>query len=303
MKRVKPGIYRLWLGNERRSRGQSKAFRPLRSFDFPPEALRQLGRDGDGIAALGPQLLAELDRIIYLGPLRRLAQRDYVWSGRMPATIGDDGSRAIDALIASGVARQGARRQIATSAEGTLIDQVAHWLGKMDLADRLWVKPLGNSARYELLVEHHGEKSNIKDVGVGVSQVLPVIVAALCAQAGDIVIVEEPESHLHPLAETVLADLFLTTSQKRKVQFIIETHSEHLFTRLQRRIAEAESDPQDVALYFCKRMDGKATLEPLRINSEGDIENWPENFFGDEMGELAAKTIAAMERRQKGLTE
>ena len=89
----------------------------------------------------------------------------------------------------------------------------------MDLADRLWVKPLGNSARYELLVEHHGEKSNLKDVGVGVSQVLPVIVAALYAKAGDIVIVEEPESHLHPLAETVLADLFLTTSRKRKVQF------------------------------------------------------------------------------------
>ena len=57
-----------------------------------------------------------------------------------------------------------------------------------------------------------------------------------------------------------------------------------------------------MALYFCKRLDGKAALETLRINSEGDIKNWPENFFGDEMGELAAKTVAAMERRQKGLS-
>jgi energy-coupling factor transporter ATP-binding protein EcfA2 len=303
VQRAKPGIYKLWLGDERQSRRQSEDFRPQRSFAFSPAALMRLGKDADRIRDIGPQLLEELNRIIYLGPLRRLAQRDYVWNGRMPAAIGDDGSRAIDALIASGMALQGGKQQLDRPADAALIEQTGFWLKAMELADRLWVKPLGNSSRYELLVEHHGEQTNLRDVGVGVCQVLPVIVAALHAQAGDIVIVEEPESHLHPLAETTLADLFLTTSRKRKVQFIIETHSEHLFTRLQRRVAEAAVAPEEVALYFCNRADGQAILEPLRINLEGDIENWPENFFGDEMAEITARTVAAMERRQKGLTE
>jgi len=296
--RRRPGVYRLQLADERRSRGQSEDFRPQRSFSLSPAVLARLGDAGERLKEVGPTLLAELGRIIYLGPVRRLAKRDYVWSGRIPATIGDDGGKAVDALIASGVAAQAAKkRNKPPPPEAGLIVETAKWLGKMDLADSLAVKPLGGSTRYELIVERRGESTNLKDVGVGVSQVLPVIVAALHAERGHVVIVEEPESHLHPLAETVLADLFIQTSKVRGVQFIVETHSEHLLTRLQRRTAEETAASSDIEIYFCNRSGVTANLDRIRLNSQGDIENWPPNFFGNEMEEIAARTLAALNQQ------
>lgn len=193
VQRSKPGIYKLQLGNEKKPVGQSAKYRPQRSFAFSPAAIAGLDKRGESIRDVGPTLLNELSKIIYLGPVRRLAQRDYVWAGRMPAHIGDDGGKAVDALIASGVAIQKAKKSKKPAPpEAELFNQTIHWLKEMNLADGLSVKALGASARYELLIKNQEEFTNLKDVGVGVSQVLPVIVAALFAEPGHIVIVEEP---------------------------------------------------------------------------------------------------------------
>jgi predicted ATPase len=213
----------------------------------------------------------------------------------MPAHIGDDGGKAVDALIASGVARQSAKkRNQALPAEAQLFEKTIHWLKEMNLADGLSIRALGRSSRYELQIENEGEASNIKDVGVGVSQVLPVIVAALFAQPGHIVIVEEPESHLHPLAQRKLADLLAQVSKERNVQFIIETHSEHLFRRMQTLIAKQEITTNDAAMYFVER-DGKvARLRPLELDDLGRVRNWPKDFFGDTLGETREQTALAI---------
>ena len=116
---------------------------------------------------------------------------------------------------------------------------------------------------------------------------------------------EQPEIHLHPQVQAELADLFISAIRAREhgndrnVQVIIESHSEHFLNRLQRRIAEGELRPEEVAVYFCKRKGKAADLEPLELNLYGDIENWPENFFGDEMADLTARTVAAMKRRER----
>ena len=68
--------------------------------------------------------------------------------------------------------------------------------------------------------------------------------------------------------------------------------------RLQRRVAEGEITPEDIAVYFCRPTGSSTELETLRLNDYGDIENWPENFFGDEMADIAARTRAAVRRRQ-----
>jgi hypothetical protein len=292
------GIYRLYLADERKGRGQSADFRPQRSFAFAPAAIARLGNAGERIVDVGPQLLAELSHIIYLGPVRRLAQRDYVWGGRMPATIGDDGSRAVDALIASGMAAVHARRrgQVPPPPEAHLFEKTAHWLKRMDLADGLSVKALGGSARHELLIRREGTQVNIKDVGVGVSQVLPVIVAALYAAPGNIVIVEEPERHLHPLAAAILAELFAEVSKRRRVQFIVETHSEHLFRRMQTLIAKQQVKNSDCAMYFVEREGDGASLKALIANEYGSITNWPDKFFGDAIGEAREQARARVER-------
>ena len=103
-----------------------------------------------------------------------------------------------------------------------------------------------------------------------------------------------------------LADVLICAAQAREdeiprnVQLIVESHSEHFLNRLQRRIAEEAIKPKDVAIYFCKKNSiGGAELEPLRVNAFGDIENWPENFFGDEMADLTARTVAAAKRRKQ----
>lgn len=299
VQRRKPGIYRLSLATQAKPLGQSADFRPERSFAFSASTLNKLGAQAESIKPIGPALLNELGRIIYLGPVRRLAQRDYVWAGRMPAHIGDDGAKAVDALIASGVARQLAtKRRQPLPAEARLFEKTIHWLKEMNLADGLSIRALGGSARYELLIENDDQASNLKDVGVGVSQVLPVIVAALFAQPGHIVIVEEPESHLHPLAQSKLAELFAEISKERNVQFIVETHSEHLFRRMQTLLAKQQVSTSEAAMYFVERHGKSAKLRVLELDDYGRVKNWPEGFFGNAIGETRELARLMFERQQ-----
>ena len=300
VQRTKPNIYRLSLASEARPLGQSADYRPERSFAFPAAVINRLGERGGQIKEVGPTLLDELSRIIYLGPVRQLARRDYVWAGRIPAHIGDDGAKAIDALIASGVVYQVAKKNNrAVPADGELFEKAIDWLSQFKLADGLEVRALGQSARYELLIKNHDQCSNIKDVGVGVSQVLPVIVAALFAKPGHIVIVEEPESHLHPLAQSKLAELLAQVSKARNVQFIVETHSEHLFRRMQTLMAKEELTPQNAAMYFVEREGNTAKLRTLELDDFGRVKNWPEGFFGDALGETREQARLMFTRQQE----
>ncbi len=115
---------------------------------------------------------------------------------------------------------------------------------------------------------------------------------------------EQPEIHLHPQVQAELADVFISATQAREdgkerhVQLIVESHSEHFLNRLQLRVAEGLVSPDDVAVYFCRRAGVATELEPLRLNEFGEIENWPEHFFGDEMADIAGRTLAAMKRKK-----
>lgn len=298
--RGRHGAYKLWAADIRQAIGQSPAFKPHRSFAFSGAAAEALGAQAAPVLSVGPALLAELSRIIYLGPVRRLAQRDYLWSGRFPGSIGDDGGQAVDALLASGVAKEEARRRrLPTPSAARLFDETAHWLRSMRLADDLQVRQLGRSARYELLVVNGDGASNLKDVGVGVSQVLPVIVAALFADPGHIVIVEEPESHLHPVAQTQLAEMFVAVSRERQVQFIVETHSEQLLRRMQTLVAKERTAAGQLRMYFVERTASDALLKALDVDEFGTIRPWPEQFFGDSAGEAREQARARAERMRR----
>lgn len=118
---------------------------------------------------------------------------------------------------------------------------------------------------------------------------------------------EQPEIHLHPKAQSVLADVLIDVIRSkengtdRNIQLIIETHSEHFLRRLQRRIAENEISKEKVSAYFSDFIKDKPTLTPLLIDDFGNIKNWPEHFFGDEMGDITAQSKAAMQKRLKEL--
>jgi len=95
-----------------------------------------------------------------------------------------------------------------------------------------------------------------------------------------------------------LADVFVDAVKNRRVQIIVESHSEHLLRRLQRRVAEQVITPEEAALYFCQVGEAGSKLTPLDLDLYGNIRNWPKDFFGDEFGEMAETTKAAMLRKR-----
>ena len=118
-------------------------------------------------------------------------------------------------------------------------------------------------------------------------------------QEGSTLILEQPGVHFHPKVQSELADFFIEVVAERNLQILVESHSEHLLTRLQRRIAEEKISVDKTALYFCRNDEGVSNIERLEMDEFGNISNWPENFFGNEMGELFARAEAEMERRKK----
>lgn len=185
---------------------------------------------------------------------------------------------------------------------------IALKLKEMGLIDAFQVNSISEKRQdYEVKVRTRGAKDfvDLPDVGFGVSQVLPVLVQCFYAPPGSIIIMEQPEIHLHPSAQSVLADVMIDVinsrenGEERGIQLIIETHSEHFLRRLQRRIAEDKVSRDKVSTYFADITRNPATLKPLDIDMFGNIRNWPENFFGDEMGDITEQAKAAMQKRMQ----
>jgi predicted ATPase len=276
---------------------------PIRFYGFPEEVSAYY-QNASFTSDLAFSLEEELRRIQYLGPLRTNPKRSYIWSGEIPDHVGWSGDRVVEAVLAATDRRIGSGYKKPKVAFQVVI---AKWLKTMGLLESFTVRPIAEHRKdYEVLVKtsHSTTEVTLPDVGFGVSQVLPVIVECFYAQPNTTVLLEQPEIHLHPSVQSALADLFIETVQskengtERAVQLIVESHSEHLLRRLQRRVAEGAIRPEQVALYFCKRGQNGSVIEPLEINLFGDIKNWPDDFFGDEMGEITARLDAAAANKQ-----
>ena len=179
-------------------------------------------------------------------------------------------------------------------------EQILKWLQRLELIDSYDLNPTYGPQDYGFLVQQYkdGPKVRFTDVGFGVSQVLPVLTLCYYAPEGSILILEQPEAHLHPKAQSELADVLIDVVKNRNIQIILESHSEHLLLRLMRRIAEEEISADQTAFHFCQIEDGNSRAEQLKVDEYGNISNWPQNFFGDDMGDLAEKTKAEMKRRK-----
>ncbi|MDE0427471.1 MAG: DUF3696 domain-containing protein [Candidatus Poribacteria bacterium] len=227
--------------------------------------------------------------IRYLGPLREYPHHYYAWQGEHLAGVGKHGEEMVTALFSGRIQLR-------------FIDkQIMEWLQRLDLIDSYRLNPISDTEKdYEFLVRKYkgGPEVRLTDVGFGVSQILPVLVLCYYVPEGSILILEQPEAHLHPKVQSELADLLIEVVQNRKLQIILESHSEHLLIRLMRRIAEEEISADDTAFYFCEMNEGISEIEKLDVDDYGNITNWPQNFFGDEMGDLAAKAKAEMKRRK-----
>lgn len=274
---------------------------PVKGYAFPDQA-RTYYQNAGFLADLEAAYEREIDRIFYLGPLREFPQRDYLWARSRPTDVGQRGEKVIDAILAATAA--GETRNLRYKArQKPFQEMVAYWLREMGLIESFRVAEIAEgSNRWQALVSTRRGASEVllTDVGFGVSQVLPVITLLQYVPEGSTVILEQPEIHLHPLAQAGLADVIIQAATHRKVQVILESHSEHLLLRLQRRIAEEKLSADDVKLYFCDAPGGESTLTPLDVDLLGNIRNWPLNFMGDAFTETAEAELARLRRASAG---
>lgn len=238
--------------------------------------------------------------VYYLGPVRVHPKRYYHWEGNHPEDTGRSGDKAIDALLSARVDKLTVRRE---EEKIPIEDRISEWLREMDLAYSFILERTGSRSEknYDVRIQMNGSgtKVTLADMGYGLSQFLPVLVLCYYAPEGSTLILEQPGIHLHPKVQSQLADLLIEVVTERNLQILIESHSEHLLNRLQRRVAEEKIGADQTALYFCRNDEGISEIERLKMDEFGNITNWPENFFGDEMGDLFAMTKAQRRRQKK----
>lgn len=277
---------------------------PTKGYAFPDQA-RAYFQNADFLADFELAYIHLMDSILHLGPLRDFPKREYVWAGSRPVDLGPRGERWIDALLAATAADEKLNRQYRGRLKPFAV-VIAEWLRDMGLISSFRVDEIASgSGLYRVFVKRDSESPEtlITDVGFGVSQVLPALVLLNYAPEGSVVLLEQPEIHLHPAVQSSLADVILNTAINRNIQIVVESHSEHFLHRLLRRIAEGSCLPRtpivkdDVKLYFCRSKNGVSSAEELRTNMFGAIENWPEDFFGDLAGDIYAREIAAMKKK------
>ena len=228
----------------------------------------------------------KLTAVRYLGPLRSYPERLYKVPG-------------VDSYF-SGLRGEFFHNRLYY--QPGLIHLVNEWFNRFHIPYELEVRRVGDMAVSGehiavVLVDRKSKTPvTLPDVGFGVNQILPVIVEGVdffTGREGRILCVEQPEIHLHPRLQANLADLMIENIRGQgEKQWIVETHSELLILRLQRRIREGMLDPSEVSVLYvdpnAQGVEG-SSITQLRMNDHGDfMDDWPDGFFEEGFSELTA---------------
>lgn len=277
---------------------------PLRLIATGDESFNAEGADTlDGIRTflemvvlgIGGQLCDALGKALYVGPLRAVPPRGLLFERSGRPTQWGNGLAAWESLL---------------SDRGNLVEATNKWLAKLGAGCKVVVQQLLQQAasaediasehvdvsvRRLLLESGSGALVLPSEVGAGISQVVPVIVASLLALRGGLVMIEQPEIHVHPALQVELADLVIESATDR--QLVIETHSEHLILRLLRRIRETHDGAlresalafqrDKLSVLYVERNPEGTTVRRLRVDESGEfVDLWPSGFFEERVKEL-----------------
>ena len=220
-------------------------------------------------------IIPEIEGIIHVPGLRGNPERTYTKT----TSVGPNFPGTFENYVASVVSQW-------QSGDDRLLGRLGKWLEELGLTWKVDARSVDDT-RVELRVGRllHGRRGgaydmvNIADVGFGVSQILPVLVALLAARPGQLVYLEQPEIHLHPLAQRRLAAI-LGSAAKTGVRVVLETHSALLLREIQTLVAKAEIAPDLVKLHWFKRnpTDGITELFTADLDKNGAYGEWPEDF-------------------------
>ncbi|MEG4499337.1 DUF3696 domain-containing protein [Microcoleus sp. F10-C6] len=166
-----------------------------------------------------------------------------------------------------------------------LIDQVEAWMGEVSPGTRLKIdaKPDVDLMSFQY---SYGDSNPYRatNVGFGISYTLPIVVAVLASTPGTIIIIENPEAHLHPKGQVKMGQL-LALAASGGVQVVIETHSDHVLNGIRLAVHGGKIDPKDVQLHYFQRQnkEGQAVTEVIspKIDRNGRIDRWPYGFFDE----------------------
>lgn len=271
----------------------SEMVRPFKFYGFavPPERVQDWQQVIPGFVysqILSFTLQSELQNLFYIGPLREYPQRVYVTSGQAPQDVGIKGERAVEVLWA-------AHR---TERLREMLGQIQSWVREFGIASELKLDQLGETNHYRVVLVDPITKVdvNLSDVGFGASQLLPIIIECLYAPPGSLLLIEQPEIHLHPKAQAHLGDLFVEAARQGDRRMIIETHSEHILARVRRRIAEGKIGREDVAIYYFEPTSEGSQVREITLNEYGQFEDFPEGFFEEDLEEAFAHLEAMRDR-------
>lgn len=271
---------------------------------------------GTYFAGITSLLRDELKQTRYIGPIRKTPPRIFSPVRTVDESRWSSGLAAWDRLYASKPAfidkvntwlasgtrlNSGYRINLKRYKELDIESPEYNALGSesyLDDSERTFnaIQRLPEKRRISMIDEVRGVELQPHDIGIGISQVLPVVVAALDDSTG-FIIVEQPELHIHPGLQTTLGDLFISQVESGDKTFLLETHSEHLLLRLLRRIREtndgelppdiAPLTPEQLSVNYVEPTDGGLRIRQLLVSNDGDsLGEWPLGFFEERAKEL-----------------
>lgn len=235
----------------------------------------------------------------YLGPLRMAPQVLYAPRLR-DLDLGLSGEYTAAVLHANSD-RRVVPISDAEPSDVTLESEVNFWLRRFGLAREASLTDRGRlGIGLKITTVDNKQSVDLTSVGVGVSQILPVIVLCLLAEPGDLIILEQPELHLHPALQQQLGDFLLDCANSGR-QLLVETHSEHLVNRVRRRVADVTgSDEGMVGLIFAEQHAGTTRFTQSAVNRYGGTESeWPEGFFDVSSNEAQALVSTSLTKRHR----
>jgi predicted ATPase len=170
-------------------------------------------------------------------------------------------------------------------------DFLAKWVSEFEIGDSIYFKSImGVGAQIEIATKN-GKTANLVDLGYGFTQSLSLlvhIVYAISSQKSKTIIIEEPETNLHPKLQSKLADLFIDANKKFGINFIIETHSEYLIRKLQYLTATKETTPEATIIHYIgnpdkkKREPNEEQIQTIHIKPNGQLSKPFGSGFTDE---------------------
>ena len=247
-----------------------------------------------------------LQGVHHVGALRSWPERIYFGTGGKPDYVGTKGEFTQEMFWLD--------KRIG---HDNLIGKINRWLFELKFNVELEVVQVRGDI-YQLNVKQNGLSVNMADVGFGLSQILPILVECLNYSLEHVpskqinpfeyssseqtikkcIISEQPEIHLNPMIQAQLGDLFIEIGAS-DMSIFIETHSEHIINRVQRRVADGTLDPNDVSIYFVSKNKNKSIVKNIKLSPNGTFDYWPEGFFQDDY-EDSIEILKASLKNAKG---